>query len=518
MKKFLACFLSITLLLSCFGMTAVAEDLTEISIATWFMDPSFTEKEDLVYEMIKERFGITIKPLSMSWGDYHEKTSTWVATGDAPDIFTTDCMSSFDPALEKQVRSWVMDGMIHALPEDLSAYPNLQKRFETDAIVQATMIDGQYWCIPRYRGDPSGHSYAPNMAMLYRKDWAKELGFDTIETYDQLVAFLRAIKQKDPSIVPMSGDTFPQYVTNCLWFTFEPTTFGSWQYKDGELYRAFEEEHTYEAAVTIRELFNEGLIDPDLLISQGTALSQDNFCANKVAVFATQTFGNTDLLMKKLADNNPDKKLEDMIGVMSFMPNVNDGKSYCYDDARLFWGETYISANVSDEKFQKILAFLDFTSSDEWVDLFMHGIEGVDYRVENGEIVYLTEDGKRPDVLTKYPIFNGLNELTILFEGKKFAPLTMQNPYMVQLFNEHFEENLDRTPIPSTGLTYMISTESDEVYVNNALSYIELFMYSGSTADPKDDWDAMMQNLRDDGTEENTIAKVEAVREAGRIE
>lgn len=518
MKKTLACLLSITMLFSCLGTVAAAEELTEISIATWFMDPSFTEKEDLVYEMIKERFGITIRPLSMDWGNYRELTSSWVATGDAPDVFTTDCMSSFDPAMEKQVRSWISDGMLHELPDDLSAYPNLQKRFETDPIVQATMIDGHYWCIPRYRGDTSGHSYAPNMAMFYRKDWAEELGFDSIETYDELVAFLRAVKQKDPSIIPLSGDGLPQFVTNCLWYTFEPTTFGSWQYKDGKLYRAFEEEHTYDAAVAIRELFNEGLIDPDLLISQYTTLAEDNFCANKIAVFCAQTFGTTDIVMTKFADSNPDKNLEDMLGVLSFMPNIYDGKSYCYDDARLFWGETYISADVSDEKLAKILAFLDFTSSDEWLDLYMNGIEGVDYKVENGEIVYLTEDGNPPDVLTKYPVFNGLNELTILFEGKKFAPLMMKNPYMVELFNEHFEENLDRTPIPSTGLTFMISTESDEVYVDNALPYIELFMYSGSTADPKDDWDAMMQNLRDDGTEENTAAKIEAVREAGRIE
>ena len=519
MKRFASILLAALMMLSMVPLAAGAQELT---VATWLMDPSFTTQNDPVYEMIKERFGISIKPVPITWEDYLEKIPTWLATGDAPDIFVFDGLDG-DASMAKMVRSWAEEELIRAVPEDLSAYPHLQARFEDPVVQQLAYKGKQYW-IPRYKGDTSGNPWACNMAAYYRKDWAKALGFESIDTYDQLVAFLRAVRDGDPTgtgaknIVPMVADTYPLYAIRYLWHTFEPWNYDFWMYKDGMMQKGYMAEHAYDAASSIRGLFNEGLIDPDILINDGNEVAKDLFSTNQAAMICTQLFSNDAQLWAKYLANNPGITLEDTIGYLGFMPNVFDGVTYSYNFNVNYWSETFISSNVSDEKYEKILKFLDFTSSDEWFDIFFHGLEGVDYKVENGEIVYLTEDGNRPETTLKYPVLNGINELTVLFEGRKFAQYYTVYPYIGQMFNEYHDLCVDRTPIPVDDLTFMLTTSIDDWYVDNSTAYIENYIFGGSTGDPKEEWDAMIELLRSEGYEEMQKAMLEAVRESGRLD
>lgn len=500
------------------------EEPMEISIATWFLDPGFLDSDDPIYKMVQERFNITIKPVIVTFADHKEKISTWMATGDAPDVFTFDGASGA-PAQVQTFYSWVNEELVRPLPDDMSPYPNLQKRFEEFEEIKMTKINDKYWAIPRIRDSGGGNGWATNHGWYYRKDWAKNLGFDEITNYDELMAFLRAVKTGDPTgtgasdIIPIAGASRPLFLTNMIWRIFEKRPFGSWQYEDGELYRAFDAPHSYDAALAIREMFNEGLVDPDILITkEGEGGGTDKFCANRVAVLCNQMFSNDTTMFDKFIANNPDLALEDTIGYLNFMPNIYDGETYCFDWPTNFWGEVYIPASVSDEKYERIMQFLDFTSSDEWLDLFFHGIEGVDYERNGDEIVYLTEDGKRPNIQEKYLFMNGITELTMLFEGRKFSEYYTKYPYSGQMTNEFHDNAQDDLPEPTTALTFMINVPEEEGFVDESEALINKFMYSGSTGDPKAEWEEMLQALTDAGMDEVVAAKVEAVKAAGRID
>ncbi len=522
LKKILSTLLAMLMLVT-MAAPALAEyaedDLIEVTVATWLMDESFVEANDPVYQMIQKRFGIKITPISMSWSGYQERVGVWMSTGDMPDVITVDGMTGGNSMLESTY-TWIDDGLLMPIPVDAEKYPNLAARYE-DPMVQAMAVDGQYYCIPRYKGDSTGNSWANNRATYYRKDWAKQLGFEEIKTWDEFVAFARALK--DSNIEGMqyaiggSADNIHWY----LWPTFEPRLWGFWVEDENGLYRAFNSEHTYDAAKAVRELYNEGLIDPDVVVkSTNSNVFYDDFAAGKTGILCgSQMFSLDAVLWDKMVGLNPDKTLEEMIGVIPMLPNIYDGTEYCYDYNANSWAETFITSNVAEdeEKFNRIMAFLDYTSSEEWFDIYIYGIEGVDYEKVNGEVKYLTEDGQRPDMMTKYPVLNGINELTMLYEGRRFALLTTKYDHMRALYDEIYFECQDRVPIPISSATFLISTPADEGFVDTSGDALRLYLFSPSDEDPAEAWAKLQQQLIDDGVIDNMNAKVEAAREAGRL-
>lgn len=521
MKKLTALLLALLMLCSMVPAMAeyAADDLIEVSVATWLMDESFVDANDPIYEMVQKKFGITIKPISMTWAGYAEMVGTWMATGDMPDVFTFDGFSGSAGMLES-VYTWIDDGLLRPLPEDfLTKYPNLAARFD-DPLVKLMEVDGQYWAIPRYRGDSSGNTWATNRATYYRKDWAKQLGFEEIKSWDDFVAFARAIEANKAELGAQHA--IGGSADNIHWFlfpTFEPELWGWWQNNENGMYRAFNSEHTYDAALAIRELYNEGLIDPDVLVKSNTTTYYDDFASGKSGILCgSQMFSLDSNLWDKMVGLNPEKTLEDMVGYIPMLPNIYDGTQYCYDFYNTYWAETFISANVDDEKYERIMAFLDYTSSEEWINFYFNGLEGVDYEMVNGEVKYLTEDGERPDVMAEYPFLNGINELTLLYEGPKFAVLTTKYPHVAEMFMEMHNRALDWTPIPCTSVNLLITTEADEGFVDTSSELVRNFMFGGDTSDPVAAWAALQQQLIDDGVIENMEAKVEAARELGRIE
>lgn len=520
MKKLTAILLSLCML--CATLPALAEysenELMEVTVATWLMDESFLEKNDPVYEMVQKKFGIKIKPISMTWVGYAESVGTWMATGDMPDVFTFDGFSGSSNMLES-VYTWIDDDLLRPLPEDFrTKYPNLAARFD-DPIVQLTETDGRYWAIPRYRGDSSGNTWATNRATYYRKDWAEKLGFEKLETWEDFVAFARAVKEDKSlgTLYPICGSA-----DNIQWYlfpTFEEELFGWWQVNENGMYRAFDSEHTYDAATAIRELYNEGLIDPDILVKQNTTQYYDDFASGKAAILCgSQMFSLDSNLWDKMVGLNPDNTLEEMIGVIPMLPNVYDGTRYCYNFWNTYWAETFITTNVDDEKYERIMAFLDYTSSEEWINLYFNGIEGVDFEMVDGQVKYLTEDGKRPDIMTKYAFLNGINELTLLYEGPKFAVLTTKYDYVAEMFTDIHNLCMEYTPIPITTANLLITTEADEGFVDTSSELVRNYMFGGDTSDSVAAWAALQQQLIDDGVIANMEAKVEAARELGRIE
>ena len=89
------CFLLLCFAVSCSrnsGKETSSSDPLEISVATWYVDPQFRNNNDAVYNIVKDKFNITINPIVITWDDYQEKIITWMATNDAPDVFTIDAV------------------------------------------------------------------------------------------------------------------------------------------------------------------------------------------------------------------------------------------------------------------------------------------------------------------------------------------------------------------------------------------------------------------------------------------
>ena len=72
---------------------------------------------------------------------------------------------------------------------------------------------------------------------------------------------------------------------------------------------------------------------------------------------------------------------------MEILPSfaASDGQRYRFTTS-LHWSESYFGANVYDEKMRVILSLYDWLLSDEFLTVYRHGLQGVDWEEKEGVI------------------------------------------------------------------------------------------------------------------------------------
>lgn len=139
-------------------------------------------------------------PQNVTWDDADQKIQLWATNGQLPDIFAGDFVS------KSFYGKWIEQGVIRALPDDLSAYPNLQEYLKMDRAV-AAMRDGHYYMIPRQTYGDISYS-VQDRNVVYRWDLAQAAGVTKEpETYDEFRDMLKKIIEADPEGKNVGGLT-----------------------------------------------------------------------------------------------------------------------------------------------------------------------------------------------------------------------------------------------------------------------------------------------------------------------
>ena len=176
-----------------------AKDEQEITVAIWNADEAFAGDE--VLSTIEKKIGVKIIPMNITWDDYLQKIPLWASSGSLPDVFIGDFRNS------KTFAEWADQGVIRAIPEDLSDYPYLEQYMSDDAIVGSAKIDGTIYCIPR-KSYPSQEWTSMDREIAYRWDLAKKAGITkeptTWKEFDQMI---QAIIKADPDGTGIQGMT-----------------------------------------------------------------------------------------------------------------------------------------------------------------------------------------------------------------------------------------------------------------------------------------------------------------------
>ena len=168
-------------------------NISWMDIKNGFDDPG--AKNDTIFNDVQKKFNITVNPVQITWNDWQDKAKVWAASGQLPDIFP-NAIAVDNPSL---YASWAKQGVIKALPDDLSKYPNIAKIMKLPS-VQPLKVDGKFYMIPRMTfNDSSDWSLA--RPILYRKDWAAQAGFTSEpKSFDELVAMIKAVQKQHPGI------------------------------------------------------------------------------------------------------------------------------------------------------------------------------------------------------------------------------------------------------------------------------------------------------------------------------
>lgn len=382
------------------------EDHLDISIAYWLIDEAIgTSDDDKVLDYIQKRFNVTIEPVNLTWDDYTNKLLLLAQTNTLPDVFTGDFRKG------TTFLDWVSDGILHELPEDLSKYPDLEE-YMNSVEKDTCMLNGKTYCIFRQTYSEQAET-TKDRTILYRWDLAQKAGItQEPTTWEEFRNMITKIREVDPEGTNIGGLTSKGYtmISGVLLPYSVPygSTGGSrfyWVESNGRYVPAIFAGETFggdalPAWKLIRDMYTEGTIEPDITMVS-TSQAEESFLNSKTSAICidggisnTKLFENIGTFWKGIHGT----EFWDDVKYLKLMPDKDGNLRYPVWDYA--WSETYINANVSDAKLDRILAIYDYLLSEEGTLLSNFGIEGESYSVLDDGSIVLKND---ISLFDKYP-------------------------------------------------------------------------------------------------------------------
>ena len=368
-----------------------------------------------IYKQIHEKTGVTIKVITSGSTSWEEVINKKFNTGELPDIFVSYAMDR-----PTNYQKWIKDEAILPISDYVSEtkYPNVYARLKKYDYLKEriTYANGKHYALPIESSLEHG--------MFVRTDWidnlnaklatilvsdgiissADEMTDELYEQYkfklpDTLTEFYRlarAFTKYDPDNDGRNNTYGYTCSEENMWFNnwifeamsskdvHDSTYWGIVETGDGNLTASWVTEGNKKAISFLNKLYNEGILDPDYI---GTTSDQKNtnFVQGKVGIMVGNIWYNTILQKMKDAKNCSTEEAKNSFTIIAPPAGENgvSGMRGYYG----FWCSVCISNKLSAHKRDLALSFMDYLYSDEADELFTYGVEGVHYKVENGEKV-----------------------------------------------------------------------------------------------------------------------------------
>ncbi|MFC7678690.1 extracellular solute-binding protein [Paenibacillus sp. GCM10028914] len=367
----------------------------------------------------------------VEWGSWGEKLRLWINSGDLPDVAVWDYVHG-------DAMNYIDQGLLYKFPDDWKErWPNVAAAYKLTGLgEQLEELTGGTYVLPRpvyYENKPADPLTNQIGVIAIRKDWAEAVNFEIKDVYttSELMEYARLVKEKDPGkvgskLVPISYDA-GSVLTNIMMPNSEHSRVESAFYKgeDGQYHWGPADQETLTGLKLMQQAYKEGLLNPEFYTWKNSEGS-NNFRINGTA--AVMSLGG---LASYRQDVDKDMKnnlnLDSKEVVHTAIVLGDDGKYRNLEQVN-FWSSLIFSPNISDEKFERIMDMLDYTTTKEGQMLLNMGFEGTDWKYgDNGELINLLPEGTT--VGTKYPgRFEGLYLL-----GDDFS---MINPAIDQEFRD----------------------------------------------------------------------------------
>lgn len=418
MKKKIASLLLATVALAtcAFGACGTQEvvdnsDPTQITMFGWSISSINTAKRtnSPLYAKIKENTGVDIIPKATSSATYDEAINKMFNAGELTDMFI-----AYGPEKTVQYSKMIEDEAIVPVSDYVSEtrYPNLYKHLQQYDFLKDNLYysQGKHWSIPT--------NFSLEHTMYIRTDWldnlnqtekltrilteelghmpsAQELEDNKFKKPTDLVEFYRvarAFTKYDPD-GNGRDDTYGYTGTSDMWSDnwIQIAFSGGYQMMvdDGTgTYTASSiTDGAQKAMAFLNRMQQEGIMHPDWQTDTFDKKEQ-KFCQGKVGMIECHAWYNN--VISGFRSANPKYSIEEASAIIEMMdpPAGPDGK-YGISGHPNFWTVVCLSSNMSEAKRENALKLMDYLYSEEGQNLFVYGIEGVHFKVENGEKVSL---------------------------------------------------------------------------------------------------------------------------------
>lgn len=508
MKKFIYGFVAL-LIICAISMYCTDDNVKEQSdsdLRIWF--PSGyeimkqTDMNDIaVISEIENKLGISL---------YYESVS-----GDIDALFQTQMsdLSDIDMLYYRfttgQINSGLKNGLLYDYKQDLDQMPNLKKQFELHPELYERACPNDVCVV--FPG--TKEASFDNLVIAYRSDWAKQAGYESMTSLEELQGMLEKEKQlfqegqlRNQGKYFIGLSSYRSYI-NELMKCFQ--TGSDLYYEQGELvYGASSDE--YRAYLTyLQGLFQQELLDPRLYETSETDMEKFFLNSQCGAILTTDAHARE---LEKFSYANGDDIALSYVSI----GKLNPQKSIYQVSDRTYQVLDYgyvIKAGLSEEKRQEALQYIDFLYSEEGMELANYGVEGTHFEQ--------TETGKRyKESITSensyYPISIASYVKQDLLRIDASSDFAMMEPSMQQQIKESAYEK-DHSFIKPIGYY----TEKEEELVQNIEISLETFVQETSMnfifkgIDPmnEEDWNDFLNGLDHVGLQEYlSIQKTAAAR------
>ncbi|TDC06706.1 extracellular solute-binding protein [Nonomuraea longispora] len=454
-RRLLAGVLTLTVALTasaCSGGDAPQSDPGTIT----FMSKLFGTAPDPEGEMHQAVEKFLGKKLRITWvpnAEYTEKLNVTLASDDLPQVMVVD---PHLPAFVKAAQA----GAFWDLTDKLDKYPNL-KPADAQTALNAS-VNGRTYGL--YRMRPLLRS-----AVVIRKDWLEKVGLDEPETVDDLYEIAKAFTEKDPDgngkkdtyglVIPKwPGD----YASSSPYDVIE-TWFGApngWGERNGKIVPGFDTPEFLEANRWLKKMVDGGMVNPDFATLDAGKWN-DPVQQNRGGIIIDVNIRSRqwlDLFFEQDKETYGDKVT--MVGNLK----RSDGEKFSYPFTGYLDSLAISKQSVRTEaELDNVLKTLDKLATKEGQVLLTNGIEGRNFKVENGDTAALINEDD-PEVKT---IQNDVDDAFIQLSTKgdvsiggiAYQRVPSGEPYqkMLALQKELVEEDL-KTAVHNVALPVISPT------------------------------------------------------------
>lgn len=505
-KRFLSLVLAMIMAMSVMlAAPAVAESdpyAEHLTFTVFTIDGADDMKEWPLVKQAMEKFNFDFDIQLVAWDSWDETTRTLAYTQSLPEVIAWYNLNK-DEYLE-----WVDEGVFKALPDDLSAYPNLQNLVESYTCFDQFRVDGKLYAFPKVKNSNPVNLYTTYM-FAYRRDWAEAMGYDFAPvqtlTYDEFVAYLRDVKEKDPGqlgdkLVPLDFDNGGNH-----WALFAQQWnqyIGSFEIVDGAYTWGAQDATSVDALNAIKALYDEGLLAMDSYNDSNNA-GRERFLAGRSAVL----YGNMGAsILQETADTlatNVEGFEEEDLGLICL--ETVDG-TYHVSQIDEWWAAFAFSADCRDEVMERWLAVGDWLLEQEQIETYAYGVKGEDwdYDADGNVVLNYTDEDIAPTGSKYYIVQERSFQKYFICEGLEVY-LEGNPAYSDYIINDLFTTNMETwaTNASFAATDYNLNNTKNENYLDFRSSVInqinDLVIQAVISDDPAAVWNAFIEENAEEG-------------------
>jgi putative aldouronate transport system substrate-binding protein len=378
---------------------AIEKQPTKISMMTSYYATEPIDSNNVIWKEMEERTNTKLDISFIPMSNYDEKVNIMIAANSLPEVTLVNNPFTFN------IMSMALNGEIWELTEVYKRYPELAQ-YPNETWRALKYVNGKNYVLPRVKPTIGG---TPMLGI--RKDWLDRLGMKLPRTTDELYTVLKAFVEKDPDgdgvkdtvglVAVSAADGTSLEMFNGILGAFTHSNIGTlaprgyWMLdKEKNLQSAVTSVELRNAIIFLRRLYKEGLLYKDFATMTRQQM-RDFAMSGKVGAVGENIPGTwtINLGIKKIHPN----------ANLIFLPYLCGPNGIPYAGKTDGYGGGWVirKKGVSKEKFHKILAFFNQTSSKELFELANYGYKNIHY-YKKGDLYIQTKQAKKDLVGTVY--------------------------------------------------------------------------------------------------------------------